>query len=57
MEMPKRNSPCSSLKQAHFFFFFSYTKSENGRAEQVLPWGRVVPVGERGGGEIVMEDE
>jgi hypothetical protein len=36
MEVPQRNSLCSYLKQAKLSFF-SFTKSENRRAEQVLP--------------------
>jgi hypothetical protein len=45
MEVPQGNSSCSYLKQAkmlsYLFFFFSYTKSENRRAEQVLCGGLV----------------
>jgi hypothetical protein len=48
-EVPQGNALCSYLKQAKMAFYcllFSYTKSENRRAEQVLPRGRVfVPEG------------
>jgi hypothetical protein len=54
MEVPQGNSLWSSLKQAKMSFYFPFTKSENTRAEQVLPGGgRLVPVG---GGRIWRED-
>jgi hypothetical protein len=40
MKVPQANSLCSYLKQAKMLFFpsfFSYTKSENRRMEQVMP--------------------
>jgi hypothetical protein len=51
MEVPEGNSLSSYLKQSKmsFFFIFSYTKSENRRAEQVLPGG----IGTSGRGEEV----
>jgi hypothetical protein len=42
MEMPQQNYLCRYLKQKclfFFFYFFSYTKLENRRAEQILPLG------------------
>jgi hypothetical protein len=48
MEMSQGNSLCSNLKQK-CHFFFSFTKAENRRVEQILPGGRVVPVGGGGG--------
>jgi hypothetical protein len=41
MEMSQENSLCSYLKQTKmsYFFFFSFTKSETKRTEQVLPEG------------------
>jgi hypothetical protein len=45
MEMTQENSLCNYLKQK--ISFFSFTKSENSRAEEVLPGG----VGIRGRGE------
>jgi hypothetical protein len=46
MEMSQGNSLCSYLKQTKMSFFFSFTKSENRRAEQVLLLGGFIPVGE-----------
>jgi hypothetical protein len=49
MEVPQENTLYSYLKQkCHFFFLFlfSYTKSENRRAEQVLSRG--IGTGRRG---------
>jgi hypothetical protein len=50
LEGPQGNSLCTYLKQTKIysfsFFFFSYTKSDNRRAEQVLPGGGLVSVGE-----------
>jgi hypothetical protein len=43
MEMSQGNSLCSYLKPTKMSFF-SFTKLENRRAEQVLPMG-LVPVG------------
>jgi hypothetical protein len=40
MEVPQGNSLCSYLKQTKMSFF-SFTKSENRRMEQVLPGGLV----------------
>jgi hypothetical protein len=45
MEVPQGNSLCNYLKQAKMSFF-SFTKSENKRVEQVLP-GRVSTCGKR----------
>jgi hypothetical protein len=51
MEVPKGNSLCSYVKQPKISFFLLLTqKSENRRAEQVLPGGRV---GTSGRGEEV----
>jgi hypothetical protein len=36
VEVPKGPSLCSYLKQTKKSFFFSFTKSENRRVEQVL---------------------
>jgi hypothetical protein len=48
MEMSQGNSLFSYLKQIEISFFFSFTKSENRRAEQVLPQGEVgTSAGER----------
>jgi hypothetical protein len=44
MGKPQGNSLCSYLKQANMSFF-SFTKSENRREEQVLPGGGLVTVG------------
>jgi hypothetical protein len=61
---PISNSLCSVLnnQKYHFvIFFFSYTKLENKRTEQVLTglWvgGGLVPVGGGGGGGKVRECE
>jgi hypothetical protein len=37
-----KETPCVAIlnKQKYYFFFLSFTKSENRRAEQVLPRGR-----------------
>jgi hypothetical protein len=43
MKVPQVNFLCSYLKQAKLSFF-SFTKSENRREEQVLPGG-LLPVG------------
>jgi hypothetical protein len=43
MEMSQGNPLCSYLKQRKMSFF-SFTKSENRRVEQVLPEGSLVPV-------------
>jgi hypothetical protein len=53
------NSLCNYLKQAKMSFFFSFTKSEDRRAKQVLPGrgggtnGRVEEVG-KGGEQVDM---
>jgi hypothetical protein len=44
MELPQGNSLCSYLKQTKMSFF-SYTKSENKKAEQALLGGELVLVG------------
>jgi hypothetical protein len=36
-EMSQGNSLCNYLKQTKMLIFFLFTKSENRRAEQVLP--------------------
>jgi hypothetical protein len=50
MEMSQGNSLCSYLKQTKTSFFFSFTKLENRRTEQVLS-GEVVTSGKWGEGE------
>jgi hypothetical protein len=40
MEMSQGNSLCIYLKQIKMSFFFSFTKLENRRAEQILPGGK-----------------
>jgi hypothetical protein len=45
MEMSHGNSLYNYLKQTKMSFYFSSTKLENRRVEQVLPVGGVVPVG------------
>jgi hypothetical protein len=42
-----KETPCVAILNKNVTFF-SFTKSENRRAEQVLPSGRVVPVGDSG---------
>jgi hypothetical protein len=44
MEISQGNSRCSYLKQIKMPFSFSFTKSKNRRAKQVLSGG-LVPVG------------
>jgi hypothetical protein len=55
MEMSQGKSLCSHLKQAKKTLF-CFTKSENKKAERVLP-GALVPVGWGGGRERVWEGE
>jgi hypothetical protein len=55
MEVLQGNSLCSYFKQAKLSVF-SFTKSENRSAEQVLP-GDLVPVGVGADGERVWEGE
>jgi hypothetical protein len=38
MEISQGNSLCSYLKETKMSFFFSFTKSENRRIEQVPAW-------------------
>jgi hypothetical protein len=54
MEVPQGNSLCSYLKEAKTLSF-SFTKSENRRAGQVLPgrWGTVPEEGGRRWGKGV----
>jgi hypothetical protein len=55
MEMSQGNTLCSHRKQTKMSFFFSFTKLENRRVEQVLSRGGgvLVPVGGGGGGKRV----
>jgi hypothetical protein len=55
METSQRNSLCSYLKQAKMpYFSFFFYKSENRRAEQVLPrLGVCVGLGITGRGEVM----
>jgi hypothetical protein len=56
MEMSQGDSLYGDLKQTKMSFFFSFTKSENRRAEQVLSGGS--SINEEGGREErVREDE
>jgi hypothetical protein len=57
MEMSQGNSLCSYLKQTKMKFFFSFTKSENRRVEQVLPGGIGATGRGAGGGERVWDGE
>jgi hypothetical protein len=52
MELPQGNSLCSYLKQTKMSFF-SFAKSENKRAEQVLSGGLGPVRGERRWGKDV----
>jgi hypothetical protein len=56
IEMSQGKSLCSYLKQTKMSFF-SFTKSENRKAEQILGGGGLLPVGGGKGGEMVKENE
>jgi hypothetical protein len=57
MEMSQGNSLCSYLKQTKMSFIFSFTKSENKKAEQVLPCRSWYQWEGRRDGERVWEGE
>jgi hypothetical protein len=57
IEISQRNSLCRFLKQTKISFF-SFTKSEKRRVEQILPGGRDLYHWKRGGGrERIWEGE
>jgi hypothetical protein len=53
-----RKTPCVVILSKNFILFFSFTKSENRRVDQVLPESKVWYQWEgRGGGERVKDGE